>query len=132
MELRTIQSGAPWEATYGYSRARRVGNHVYIAGTGPVVPAGVAGIEGVYAQANRCIEIISDALEAAGSSLRDVVETTFFLVDEGDFDEVGRAHGEAFGSIRPVTTGVVVAGLRITDWRVEMNAHAIVAAGGIE
>jgi enamine deaminase RidA (YjgF/YER057c/UK114 family) len=126
--LATIKSGAPWEKTYGYSRARVVGDLVFVAGTAPVMPPGEELPADAAAQARRCLEIIGNALEEAGSSLRDVVRTRFYLVRSEDFEPVGRAHGEVFGEIQPVCTGVVVAGLREPDWLVEIEVDAVIGA----
>jgi len=127
--LHTVESGAPWEATYGYSRARVVDDRIFVAGTAPVMPPGEPLPADPAAQARRCLEIIGAALQEAGSGLEDVVRTRFYLVRAKDFEPVGRAHGEVFGSIRPVTTGVVVAGLREPDWLVEIEADAVLGAG---
>jgi enamine deaminase RidA (YjgF/YER057c/UK114 family) len=126
----TVSSGAPWEDSYGYSRARVVGDHVFVAGTAPVMPPGQPLPDDPAAQAARCLEIIGAALEEAGSSLRDVVRTCFYLTRAEDFEAVGRAHGEIFREIKPVCTGVVVAALREPDWLVEIEATAIIGAGG--
>ncbi len=128
MERRLISSGAPWEERYGYSRAVVSGRHVYVAGTAPVMPDGVPLPRGAYGQARRCLEIILRALEDAGARPDDVVRTRIFLIDAKDFDEVGRAHGEVFGRIRPATTGVVVSGLLDPGWLVEIEAEAIIGA----
>lgn len=125
----TVRSGAPWEPTYGYSRARVVGDLVFIAGTAPVMPGGGDPPADAAAQARRCLEIMGAALEQAGCSLRDVVRTRFYLTREEDFEAVGRVHGETFGDVLPVATGVVVAGLREPTWLVEMEADAIIGAG---
>jgi enamine deaminase RidA (YjgF/YER057c/UK114 family) len=125
----TILSGAVWEESYGYARARVVGDQIFIAGTGPVTPAGTPVPEGAVAQIERCFEIAAAALEQAGSGLADVVQTRFYLTRAQDFDAVGHAHGRLFGSIKPVTTGVVVAALRDPTWLVEIEAHAVKGAG---
>jgi enamine deaminase RidA (YjgF/YER057c/UK114 family) len=78
-----------------------------------------------YGQAHRCIEIIAAALEQAGSSLRDVVRTRAYLTPAADFEGFGRAHGEAFGDIRPANTTVVVAGLVDPRWLLEIEAEAV-------
>lgn len=130
MAKKTIVSGAVWEQAYGYSRARVVGDQVFIAGTGPVTPTGMPVPEGAAAQAERCFEIVAAALEEAGSGIDDVVRTRFYLTRAQDFDAVGHLHGRIFGDAQPVTTGVVVAALRDPTWLVEVEAHAVIGAGG--
>ncbi|MGV3760474.1 MAG: RidA family protein [Actinomycetota bacterium] len=108
----------------GYSRAVRVGSRVVVAGTAPQWPDETVDPD-PEVQARRCLEIIADALEQAEASLADVVRTRVYLVDAADFDAVGRAHGEAFGDVRPVNTTVVVAGLLDPRWKVEIEAEAV-------
>jgi enamine deaminase RidA (YjgF/YER057c/UK114 family) len=122
-----VSSGSPWELVVGYSRAVRVGDRVVVAGTAPQWPDGTVDPD-PGAQARRCLEIIADALDEAGASLQDVVRTRVYLVDAGDFDAVGAAHGEAFRDVRPVNTTLVVAGLLDPAWKVEIEAEAIVDA----
>jgi enamine deaminase RidA (YjgF/YER057c/UK114 family) len=122
-----VSSGSPWELVVGYSRAVRVGDRVVVAGTAPQWPDGTVDPD-PGAQARRCLEIIADALDEAGASLQDVVRTRIYLVDAGDFDAVGAAHGEAFRDVRPVNTTLVVAGLLDPAWKVEIEAEAIVDA----
>ena len=93
------------EPRVGYSRAVVAGRQVFVSGTAPIPADGSAPPEGAYDQARLCIEIIGGALEQAGASLDDVVRTRIYVVPGVDFDEVGRAHGEAFGDIRPATAG---------------------------
>jgi enamine deaminase RidA (YjgF/YER057c/UK114 family) len=119
----------PWERTIGYSRAVRVGAHVHVSGTAPVMPDGVDPPPDAYGQARRCLEIILVALEEAGARPEHVVRTRLFLTDATDIEAVGRAHGEVFGEIRPATTGVVVKELLDPRWRVEIEAEAIVERG---
>jgi enamine deaminase RidA (YjgF/YER057c/UK114 family) len=111
MERRLISSGSPYEPVVGFSRAVRVGEHVYIAGTAPVMPDGADPPTDAYGQARRCLEIIAAALGEAGSSLADVVRTRVYLVRVEDFEEVGRAHGELFSDIRPANTTLLAGGL---------------------
>ncbi len=127
MERRLISSGSPYEPIVGFSRAVRVGKHVYVAGTAPVMPDGADPPEDAYGQARRCLEIIAAALSEAGASLEDVVRTRVYLVRAEDFDGVGRAHGELFGDIRPANTTVLAGGLLDPRWLVEMEAEAIVS-----
>jgi enamine deaminase RidA (YjgF/YER057c/UK114 family) len=127
MERRLISSGSPYERTVGFSRAVRVGDRVIIAGTAPVMPEGLEPPRDAYGQAKRCLEIIAAALGEAGSSLADVVRTRVYLVRTDDFDEVGRAHGEAFADIRPANTTLTVKELVDPRWLVEIEAEAVVS-----
>ena len=123
----TISTGAPWELTVGYCRAVRVGSHVSVSGTAPVGADGeVVGVGDAYAQACRCIEIIEGALNEAGASLEHVVRTRMFVTDISQWEAIGKAHGEAFGSIRPATSMVEVRALIDPDMLVEIEADAIV------
>lgn len=111
----------------GFSRAVRVGEHVYVAGTAPVMPDGGDPPADAYAQARRCFEIIAAALGEAGASLADVVRTRVYLVRVEDFEEVGRAHGEFFAEIRPANTTLLAGGLVDSRWLVEIEAEAVVS-----
>jgi len=123
-----VSSGAPWEARVGYSRAVRVGSQITVSGTAPVGEDGATVSPGdAYAQAKRCIEIIAMALAGVGASLEDVVRTRMFVTDISRWEEIGRAHGEAFGGIRPATTMVEVRALIDPEMIVEIEADAIVA-----
>ena len=124
-DRRRVASGSPFEATIGFSRAVRVGNRVLVAGTAPIWPDGSCDPDpGV--QAARCLEIILAALREAGAEPRHVVRTRMFLVNPGDSDAVGRAHGAVFGEIRPAATMVVLSALLDPRWKVEIEAEAIV------
>jgi enamine deaminase RidA (YjgF/YER057c/UK114 family) len=125
MERRLISSGSPYEPVVGYSRAVVVGRTVHVSGSAPVMPEGVEPPADSYRQAARCLEIIGRALEQAGASLEDVVRTRVYLTPQASFEEVGRAHGEVFGSVRPANTTVVVAALIDPRWLVEIEAEAI-------
>jgi enamine deaminase RidA (YjgF/YER057c/UK114 family) len=125
MERRLISSAMPWERTIGYSRAVRVGEHVHVSGTAPVMPDGADPPADPYEQARRCLDIILQALSEAGATAADVVRTRIYVTDAAYIEAVGRAHGEVFGEIRPATTGVVV-GLLDPRWLVEIEADAIV------
>jgi PhzF family phenazine biosynthesis protein len=118
-----VGSGSPYEGTYGFSRALRVGDLVHVAGTGPIWPDGSCDPD-PGAQARRCLEIIVEALAEAGASIEDVVRTRMYVTDAAVADVVGRVHGEWFGSVRPAATLVVVAGLVDPRWLVEMEADA--------
>ncbi len=125
MERRLIGSGSPFEPVIGFSRAVVAGHHVSVAGTAPIVPEGDPPT-GAYEQAKRCLQIVAEALERAGAGPGDVVRTRTYLVDAGDWQDVGRAHGEVFGEIRPASTMVVVRGFLDPRWRVEIEADAII------
>jgi enamine deaminase RidA (YjgF/YER057c/UK114 family) len=122
-----ISSGSPFEPAIGFSRAVRVGDRVVVSGTGPVWPDGSCP-DDAGAQARRCLEIITDALAAAGATASDVVRTRMFLTSVEDADAVGAAHGDIFGDHRPAATMVVIAGLLDPRWRVEVEAEAIIDA----
>lgn len=121
-----ISSGSPFEATIGFSRAVRVGNRVLVSGTAPIWPDGSCDPD-PEAQARRCLEIITTALAEAGAAAADVVRTRMFLVDPADGDAVGRAHGAVFGDVRPAATMVAVRALLRPEWKVEIEAEAVVA-----
>jgi enamine deaminase RidA (YjgF/YER057c/UK114 family) len=122
-----IASGSPYEPVLGFSRAVRVGEHVYVAGTAPVMPEGADPPGDSYGQARRCFEIIGAALEQAGASFADVVRTRVYLVSAEDFEGFGRAHGEVFGDIRPANTTLLAGGLLDPRWLVEIEAEAVVS-----
>src|SRR5262245_52255813 len=115
------------EPVVGYSRAVVAGRHVYVSGTAPIPADGSDPPEDVYEQARLCLEIVLGALAEAGAHAGDVVRTRLYVVDADEFDDVGRAHGEVFGEIRPVTTGIVVESLLDPRWRVEIEADAVLA-----
>lgn len=120
-----ISSGSPYEAVVGYSRAVRVGRQVFVAGTVARWPDGTVDPDPEQ-QARRAIEIIAEALTEAGASLADVVRTRVFVTDPEHFAGVGKAHGEAFGAIRPANT-TVVCQLLDPAWKVEIEAEAVVS-----
>jgi enamine deaminase RidA (YjgF/YER057c/UK114 family) len=123
---RRISSAMPMERTFGYSRALVAGDRVFVSGTAPVMPGGADPPPDAYGQARRCLEIILTALAEAGASPDDVVRTRMYLTRAEDIEDVGRAHGEVFGEVRPATTGIVVAGLFDPRWLVEIEAEAII------
>ena len=120
-----ISSGSPWESTFGYSRAVRVGDQVFVGGTVGRNLDGTAST-GPYAQARRALEIIGTALIEAGGSLDDVVRTRIFVTDFGDFDEIARAHREVFGEIRPATSMVQTSALIEPAYVLEIEADAVI------
>src|SRR4051812_35504334 len=108
MDRRAVSSGNPLEQTVGYSRAVRAGDRGCVSGTCAVWPDGSVDPD-AGAQARRCFEIIEAALTELGASLADVVRTRLYVVDAADFPAVAAVHGEVLGSVRPATTGLVVA-----------------------
>lgn len=127
MERRLISSGSPYESVVGYSRAVKVGDRVFVAGCAPIMADGSDPPADSYRQTRRCLEIIERALGEAGGTLADVVRTRVYLTPGADFDEFGRAHGEAFSQIRPANTTVVVAALIDPGWLLEIEAEAVLA-----
>jgi enamine deaminase RidA (YjgF/YER057c/UK114 family) len=125
VDRRLISSGAAFEERVGYSRAVRVGDRVWVAGTAPIMPDDADPPAGAYEQAKVCISIIERALAEAGATLDDVVRTRIYVTEAGHIDAVGRAHGEAFGRARPATTGIVT-GLLDPRWLVEIEAEAVI------
>ncbi len=128
MDRRRIASGSPFEPVIGFSRAVVAGEHVSVSGTAPIMPEGGEPPADAYGQMRRCLEIILGALAEAGGSAADVVRTRTYLVRAEDWSEVGRAHGEVFGDVRPASTMVVVRGLLDPRWLVEVEADAILRA----
>jgi enamine deaminase RidA (YjgF/YER057c/UK114 family) len=118
-----VSGGSPFEPIIGFSRAVRTGNTVHVAGTGPVG----ADNEDVTGQTRRIFAIIEKALADAGASFSDVVRTRMYLTHVEDWEAVGRVHGGIFGNIRPAATMVVVAALLNPNWRIEIEADAILS-----
>lgn len=124
---RTITAGtSPYEAAYGFSRAIRVGNRILVAGTAPVEPDGSSTSGDAAAQTRRCLAIILTAISELGGSAADVVRTRMYITDPADADAVGAVHGELFGTIRPASTMVVVSALLRHEWRIEIEAEALI------
>jgi enamine deaminase RidA (YjgF/YER057c/UK114 family) len=127
MKRESVQTAAPWEAIVGYSRAVKTGPFIAVTGTAAVDENGeVVGEGDAAAQTRRCLQIIEQTLERLGSRLGDVVRTRMFVTDIGQWEKIGRVHGEVFGAIRPATTMVQVSALIDPRMLVEIEADAIV------
>ena len=126
MTRRLVSSGAKWEPIVGYSRAVRVGNIVHVAGTTSAGADGVMFPGDAAGQTREILRRIGAALEQAGASLEDVVRTRIYVTDISRWEEVGRAHGEVFGEIRPAATMVEVSRLIDPGMLVEIEAEAVV------
>ncbi|MEQ9111905.1 MAG: RidA family protein [Rhodospirillaceae bacterium] len=126
MSRTSTTSGSPYETSIGFCRAVRVGHTIVVSGTGPIAADGTTANPGdAYGQAKRCLEIIAHAVTDLGGRMEDVVRTRIYLVHAEDWQEVGRAHGEIFASIKPAATMVVVKELLVKDWLVEIEAECI-------
>lgn len=127
MTRQLVSSGSYLEPVIGFSRAVRVGNIVVVGGTAPIrAEGGTAAIGDVYGQTKRCLEIVAKALADAGAALEHVTRTRIILTDIGLWKDAARAHAEAFGIIRPVTTLMQVTAFVDPDWLVEIEAEAVI------
>jgi len=122
----SASGSSPYEAAYGFSRAVRVGDRIIVSGTAPVEPDGSSTPDDAAAQARRCFAIILGAIGELGGSAADVVRTRMFIIDPADADAIGAVHGEVFGDVRPASTMVVVSALLRPEWRIEIEAEALV------
>lgn len=126
MERINISSGAPWEEKVGYSRAVRIGNIIEVSGTVALKDGELIGKDNAYLQTKRILEIITEVLDQAGASIKDVVRTRMFVTDISQWEEIGRAHGEAFRDIKPATSMIEVSQLIDPDYLLEIEASAVV------
>ncbi len=113
---------SPYEPIIGFSRAVRVGRHVYVSGTGPVD----ADNADPATQTEQCLTLIAAILKEAGSSIEHVVRTRLYLTRIEDWEEIARIHGKFFSIVRPAATMVIVSSLLNPDWRVEVEVDAII------
>ena len=130
MKRFNYSSGSPYEPIVGYCRAVKINNMIFIAGTAPIAEDGSPAFPGdMYLQTKKCLEIIKSAIENAGGSIENVVRTRVFLTDASRWKEAGKAHGELFGKIRPVSTFVEVSRLIDEEWLVEIEADCVMENG---
>ena len=125
--MRSTASASPYETAYGFSRAVKVGNRIIVSGTAPVEPDGSSTPGDAAAQARRCFAIILKAIDELGGSAADVVRTRMYITDPADADAVGAVHGELFRDVRPASTMVVISALMRPEWRIEIEAEALIS-----
>jgi len=127
MDRQRVSSGTEWEPIVGYSRAVRAGDQIHVSGTTATDEDGnVVGAGDPAAQTRQAIANVEDALGAFDATLSDVVRTRLYVTDVDDWEAIGRAHGEAFGDVRPASTMVEVSRLIDPDMLVEIEAVAMV------
>ena len=127
--VRRLNSGSPWEGIVGYSRVVVRGDAAWVSGTSSTVKGVVTHPDDAGAQTRRALQTIQESLERAGFTLADVVRTRMFVTDISRWEEVGRAHGEFFGDVRPASSMVQVSALIDPAMLVEIEADAVRGAG---
>jgi enamine deaminase RidA (YjgF/YER057c/UK114 family) len=127
MDRQLVPAVSPFAEVMGYSRAVRVGDHVYVSGTAPIMADGGEPPADAYGQTRRCLEIVVAALAEVGAGPEHVVRTRVFLVRAEDADDAARAHGEVFREVQPASTMVVAGGLLDPRWLVELEVDAVVS-----
>jgi len=127
MKRQNISSHGKFEASVGYSRAVRVGNFIYVSGTGATDPEGnLVGIGDIYLQTKQILKNIEWGLKQAGATLQDVVRTRMYVTDMSQWEGAGRAHGEIFHAIRPASLLVEVKSLVMPEMLIEIEADAVI------
>ena len=127
VERKSVGSGVSWEDLYGYSRAVRVGDRIYVSGTTATGPDGLVAPGDAAGQARYALDKIETAITSLGGTLGDVVRTRIFVARMDDWESVGAAHGERFGSIKPANT-LVRADLVGDEYLVEIEAEAVIGS----